>query len=468
MKKLLIIILAIFGLLSVTPLVFSIKANEAYETLVNQANKNGALILKPDHYKKGYLSSAASATVKINWDEILGDRSEIISEPLRNLNFKVSHQILHGPFPKIMDGNFKTAQALIITTLDLSKDSKNKINGLFPDGHPVIFHSWVELSGDNQTIISANSFDTKNNRDSLIWQGLEGSIHYFVNQSRLQTRIDIPLFQHQDQQGGTFSMSGLHTDSDILQDESGVNIGNMNASLNKLTLSNTRQNNETLNLNVKELKATSQTRISNNKLNSRAIFSIKHLTINNSQFGPAGYDLSISNIDTNTIKLSRAEIEKLNRADMPAEQKKALITAKMLSLLPDILSHSPQLDIKQISFYFGGEQFELNAMIHINPDLVKKDMPPIMLLQALDIEANITVPKSLIAALPKPKSRLKLSTDNTVIQTPSEPSASQRLERLTQQGYFNTDGRYYRSRIIFRLGKLTLNDLPLNPLQVIK
>lgn len=468
MKKPLIVTLIILGLIAGIPLIFSIKANQAYDILVNQVNHNGNLILQPDHYKRGYLSSTASATVKINWHEILGKRSNTVNELFKNLDFKISHQILHGPFPKILDGDFHTAQALIITTLDLSEDTKKKINGLFPDGRPVILHSWIELSNDSQTEISASSFETKNNQGSLVWQGLKGTINYFVNQSRIQSQLDVPLFQYQSKQHDSFSISGLHTDSDILRDESGINIGNMNASLDGFTVSNSHQNIGAFNLNVKQLNATSQTRINNNRLSSQAEFSVKSLMINDSQFGPASYDLSVNNIDVNTIKLFQAEVEQINQSDMPAEQKKILLSGKMLSLLPDMLSHSPQLDIRQVSFYFGGEQFELNTMIRINPDLVKKDMPPVMLLQALDIEANITIPKALIAALPRPKPQLTLSGGDTVTQTPGKPSASQRFERLTQQGYFNTDGRYYRTKLVFRQGKLTLNSLPLNPMQMMQ
>jgi len=468
MKKLLISLLVIVGLLAGVPLLFSIKASDAYDLLASQVETSGQFILQKDNYKRGYFSSSSGATVKINWDSVLSGRMDKMRDSLEVFDFRVSHDILHGPFPRIMQGNFRPAQALIITRLDLTDEAKDKLSSLFPDGHPVVFSSWIEFSGDSQTEISASSFEASNQGGTLVSQGLQGTINFFSSQTRIQSQLDMPLLSFQSGKGENIKFAGLKLTADTLPDASGINIGDMSFSIDEISVTSTPQSTNPLNLKLGKLKANSAARITGNKLLGITKFIIKDLVFSGQQFGPVNYEISVDNIDVDIIKQIQQAMDEIQQSDMPDEQKQMMVAGKMMSLLPALLQSGPTMDIKEISFHFNNEITRLQAELRINPDLLIKDAPPVLLLQALDVDAHITLPKALLAALPQPKPRLALSADSTVTPPQKKPGPAQRMERLTQQGFFNTDGRYYRSRILFKQGRLTLNGQEFNPMQAMQ
>lgn len=468
MKKLLLVLLVIAGLAGAAPFLSGIKARQAYDRLARQLEQNSYVLLEKQDYKYGYLESSARATVRPDWDRLLENQDPEIQHRFRDLEFRVTQKIIHGPFPDFRTGDFRPAQAKIVTTLDLTREARTKILPLFSDSQPLVLYSWIEFSGDSRTDFRINDYRSKNADGEISLKGAKGFFNFYTTGKRVKGQSSIDSFNILIRDTFRMTVMGMRMDVDTLPDPSGMFIGDLRLRLDRFHSSGTDKNHRPFSLNMANLESSSSTRINSNRMISTGDITLKDLLVTGLQFAPVTCRFTIDGVDIDTLSRLKRSLHEINDRDIPEEQKQNLARVAMFSSLPGFLRKQPVLDIGLLSFYFRDEQFEFNARISVNPELVPRHASAFALLQALEIDSNITIPKALVTAIPATRPSLALSGDNTVLQRKQSPNPAQRMEKLAQQGYFRQDGRYYRSNIIMRQGQLTMNGLVVIPLQLMQ
>jgi uncharacterized protein YdgA (DUF945 family) len=467
MKNTLIVIFSlIIVVLAITPLVFGIKAEEAYRQVTEQLDTGDRIKLETGKYNKGFLESSGSsvATVMLDANGVKnksGKKDELAS-------FKINHLILHGPFPEIRQGNLRPAQAMIITTLDPSASTQHAISSLFPNGNLVTIKTWINLDGDSHSIISASPIKKqKNDKGELEWRGLTGEIKYDDNNKRLTTSLDLPLFAFTDNEGLEIRIKDLKFYSDLLQaGNTNLVVGDLEFSLDELVFLTLDQAGASRGFRIGDIDLSTASRIINRNYHTTVDLKTQDLVIRQKQYGPVIYDVSLKQLDIAALDRIRRELHAVQQSNLPQNQQRIIAGSKFLSLLPTLLKSSPVLDINQVSFHFDGEPFRLSATVNVNETQQFDAKQPLAFLTVLDTQADITIPRQILAALPRPRPRAISSDPNNQAQTTSAESAMERMESLARQGYFTIDDNFFRTRLTYKAGQLTLNGKPFNPIQI--
>src|SRR5690606_22280559 len=77
------------------------------------------------------------------------------------------------------------------------------------------------------------------------------------------------------------------------------------------------------------------------------------LTFGGDKYGPGGYELSISNIDSRSWKKLQALIN-ANQNAADSEEAKARFTGELVNLLPGFVSKSPKIELRKLSLETSG------------------------------------------------------------------------------------------------------------------
>ncbi|TNG02848.1 MAG: DUF945 domain-containing protein [Gammaproteobacteria bacterium] len=467
-KALIIFIFLIIIAIAIAPLLFGSKTEEAYHQITDQLSTGERIKLERGKYNKGFLESSGTSVATVIWDVPTQQNSTIKkAEPV---SFKINHHILHGPFPEIRQGNLRPAQAMITTTLDPSTKTKQALGDLFPNGNPVTIKTWITLEGNSRSIISAAGIKKQSNdKGELEWHGLTGEINYDDRDKRFTTELELPLFSFTDNTGLEIRIKNMRFHSDLLAaGATSLVVGDLELSLDELMFHTLDQMSATHGFRIGDIALSTASRILNNQYHTTVDLQIQDLFVRQRQYGPVMYDVSLKQLDIDALDRVRREMHAVQNSNIPVEQQRIIAGGKFLSLLPTLLKSSPVLDINQISFYFEDEQFRISANVSVNNEHKFNSKAPLAFLTVLDTQADITIPKQMLAALPKPKSRITSSDNNDATKTRTRPGIVERMDSLAQQGYFKTDDRFYYTKLIYKAGQLTLNGQLFSPVQANK
>ena len=184
--------------------------------------------------------------------------------------------------------------------------------------------------------------------------------------------------------------------------------------------------------------------------------------------GPATYTVALRNLDARAVAKLNQTVADMRQKNLPAEQVNMVLGATMLGLLPDLLKKGPVLEISEISL--GGERGQAlgKGQLRVdtsNPAVLQN---PLLLKDALLLEAQVDLPESLLVSLTEFALRKQLAAvggeySNEQIQAMAENGVRQRMAQESARRLFVFEDGVYRMRMHMEGGRFSLNGQTVDP-----
>ena len=184
------------------------------------------------------------------------------------------------------------------------------------------------------------------------------------------------------------------------------------------------------------------------------------LMIDQQDYGPAHYDISMKHLHARTVaKFYRAVLQMYaDPAALKADPGAAL--AAMGEPAMALLSHDPEFSIDQISFTSPQGEARLSARVRLK-DAKPEDMAqPMSLLGKIDAVAELKLPAALAAEYFSGKAH---SPEEQQAQQQAQKMFSAQVDALAAQGYLTNTQGVLESKLAYQSGQLTISGKPFDP-----
>jgi len=451
-----ILLLLVLAMVATLPFWFGMEVEKTYNNGIRQFSGRG-IALTSVNYRRGWFISSAETTIVF---------------PGLPFTFSAAHRISHGPFAldRILSGEyqFKPVQAVIksqvsFVPLEGSSAAANPSPPLEAD-------TIINIQGDGETRLRlANFKNTLANGDVFECKEASGTVAFNSDWKKLQVNLRLPEVSLKTQKNN-FILSKLGADSDLQEGIAGYMFGTNSFQIEKMTFA---ENNV-----LEGLRISTSAREAGTNVDLAMQYFLKGVTFAGETYGPAQVAVEIRKLDAATLVKLDSAINEIYKKQPPEAQAGMMLTGKMLEIIADLAKKNPEMEITK--FNFKTQQGEITGKVKFALDgaNINAKENPLLLINALSGEGEISVPASIIEALAKKQiqqeiERLKNSGKLTKREleklTPEKISAitaqlaPQRAQELAAKLQFLPNGASFQANAALKRGQLFINNQPFHP-----
>ena len=372
---------------------FGMDTEYVYNDLIDQYTESGTLSVISRSYDRGILSSRARTVFAV-----------------KNMNKELvrldeTDTIYHGPIPVLAIFKGKAGPAPVLSVLDSQiklVPAEGKGNAeLFAKIPPIDVRTVISFGNKATADMSMPSFELDlEEGDKLSWKGFTGRVDYDTNQFHSLSDLESPGLEI-DGEDSTLTITDIKAWSELSHPtpDAEYPTGDVNFTVAKLDFL-AKPGAKLKNLTITGIVFKGNNSEKGGLLDSSHSMVFDELTFGSDKYGPGGYELSISNIDSKSWKKLQTLINE-NRNAADSEELKARFTGELVNLLPGFVSKSPRIELKKLSLETPGGKLEGYLGIYAdgegleNVDLAEN---PILMLAVLTADAGITVSKELFVS----------------------------------------------------------------------
>lgn len=434
-------------------------AKTTFTQNIDSFPKSSVINLHLDQYQQGWFSSKARLDVKMHIPaQKITDQSGVVKmdTPL-DMDISIPLSIKHGPFIKT-DNGFRFGIAEIATR---------------PETHYKALVNYLRETVIKYSLPSLNFKGTDGTADGAVqinWEGLTTELGVSSNLDKINANFDIyglsGSASHVD-----FNFGKLEHDVQLWRHQEWLWLGQSHLGLASATIN--APDSQNFKLQGFDLRFKSD--VTDNKMGIDCKLSLEKLMVDNQNYGPGVFTLSIKNLEPNVMaKLNQQEANMVENNVDPNLAMLAIATE-----LPKLLSKGPVIELSEMNLTLPEGQINGNfkiwlpaneakdssqamqkvrgeghfkAPIHLVKSLVTSSIKSELVKKAQQQQpAPITNP---IAAFPAP------ATENP--ETEAQKQAEQLLADLTNKGFLKVDGDNYMVDFRLENQKIQLNGKPLN------
>ena len=446
-----IVVIILLGAGAAAPYWFGMQAEQVYKRSLEEATKDGRVVITNQTYERGWLSSTAEATYTVNGVPI---------------SLTATHKIHHGPIPFDGELELKPVLALVHSQASLSLPAPLKLPSI--TGKTI-----VHLEGNSETHITMAAISSTDpaSGSSYTWQGLSGDSTTSADLKQMTLKVLLPLLQVSSATQ-KFSMTQAKIDANLQEGASGLTTGSLSYSIDKL---NSESETGSMAINGLVL-ATSSTEAAGN-LDANIDLKMQNLSNATSSYGPGQINIKIRRLDAATLVKYQGEMRALQAKGLPAEQMPSMLMGKMLALVTSLSKKAPEMEITKISFKMPDGEVSGHGKLVLDGSKTDISENPGLLLLALSGEGVLLVPKSAIRTLTELdlnrqveslKAQGKLSEKEMKKLTPQKVSeissgaASKYMDRYAANMKLVPDGDNYKAEFSLSQGQLLVNGQPMS------
>ena len=369
---------------------FGMDTEYVYNDLIDQYTESGVLSVVSRSYDKGILSSKARTVFAV---KNMGKEIVRLDE---------TDTIYHGPIPVLAIFKGKAGPAPVLSVLDsqikLVPAEGNPNAELFEKIPPVDVHTVISFDNKAVADLSMPSFELDlGEGDKLSWKGFTGRVDYDTNEFHSISDLESPGLEI-DGKDSTLTITEIKAWSELSHPapDAEYPTGDVNFTVGKFDFL-AKPGAKLKNLTISGIEFKGQNSESAGLLDSSHSMVFDELTFGGDKYGPGGYELAISNIDSKSWKKLQTLINE-NRNAAETEEMKARFTGELVNLLPGFVSRSPKIELKKLSLETSGGTLEGHLGIYADGEgLEGVDLAqnPVLMLAALTAEAGVTVSKEL-------------------------------------------------------------------------
>jgi uncharacterized protein YdgA (DUF945 family) len=271
------------------------------------------------------------------------------------------------------------------------------------------------------------------------------------------------------------NITGNSNTSDINQNFQSLT-GDFEMKIDSIKLDSTEEK-----MNLSNLKFSGFSKTETNKLHMGMKLTGDQMILNENKFGPLTYDFSIRNIDSATWLKLQQTANTMKGTENQMEQ-----GMQMMGFLPELVKHSPVIEIKQLSLLSEMGNIDASAKVKINGDKPELLQNLLLIGNAIEAEASVIASKSLVEFyidkteaqgdqennLQTDKNKQSSSKDleqdfidNEMAEKlpKKEPNADPRskLQELINNNYITSDDKNFIFKATLKSGQITVNGKPM-------
>jgi len=386
MKKIISgIVLLFIAAVLITPLFVGIAAEKQINKQIDKVSLATDVAIS-NVYKRNWFSS--NAETSFNLSQILAAYGLLRFDTMPDLGkimVKTRSEIIHGPFPL---KRFYPKQPLTVPLLGVTK---NVTMILFP---PDILNFTPTLttytsiypngSGSGAFTIPKINYQISNANTLLKFSEIDGEISFSSDMSKLFFAFNAPkiFFKSLD---NDFEVNGLKCSWRDERETEGIQSGNFKLAFDNIISGKTKINNCTFSSSRKE---------KGSNLFFNTSISIKSFKDDKTGLGPVEIELSGENIKKNVYKQLTSLLSNVNN-DSENQFARVLMMTQIIGLLPELLSESPEINLKKFEIGTPDGKVSISASIKadktklINPNDLKE------IIKSIIADFSMVIPNSI-------------------------------------------------------------------------
>lgn len=446
-----------------TPFGFGYWADARLDRVLEKLSDNGVIAIEVVAESRGWLHSTSDMVVQVRGDiarryEEYQQNAGAESEPLR---CTVRNRIHHGPFPFVDDS--KPAIAIVDSEFVAGPRCQALQERL---GLRVRTRFEFDGSGTTDLAIPEQTVSAAEGDGLVNWLGLDAEINFSRDFDRVRTAIISPGVDVSDVTAEVH-VRDLRWRSDMHEGIEGIELGDFELSVASVAFAPKTDEAMKTSLGQMVLRGASMEG-DNATVDTELSLSAQQLSAGGLRFGPASYALALRNLDAAAMAKIKSAMADARRKNLPEQQTNMLVGATLLGALPDILKKGPVLEVTE--FRIASPEGTAHGAARLTVDTTDPAtlQNPLLLSQALVLDANLQFPEALLVALAKRSIAQEVAQlDSTYSDEQIEAMARMRVRQgmgseQAQRWFVLADG-VYRLELHMDQGQLTLNGQPVQP-----
>jgi uncharacterized protein YdgA (DUF945 family) len=387
----------------------------------------------------------------------------------------VKHDISHGPLPidRIMQGDlvFTPAGAFISSRATLTP-RKGATAGTMQDlakyMPPITAETVFGLTGGGaETDIKVAPMKRKaKNGGEINWLGLTGTL-VFRDDGHINTQLTTPGISLPSKTG-PFAVGKVSFQSDARGD-SGIMFGNSSLHVAKMDIGP--------DISIKGLRFTTTAKPAGKNVTSTINYQIKDITVGTDHYGPGRLTLQLRKLDAAALRRFEQKVNGISKRGLPEEQRQMMVAAETMKLIASLSKSAPELEVTKLSFKAREGELTGKAKLVLDGSQLNVAENMMLLLRALQGEAQLSIPPSMVKAILTPQIRSDIENykqRGMLSQREANQLTPQVMSRIVDEAYPSylsrndftkllvPSGAYYTITASFRQGKFLVNNRPLN------
>ncbi len=383
---LLIVIIIVVALLGM-PYAMGIMAKSQIMQLAANGSKTPNMQVHVTQYNRGWFKSKAEIDVAV---QVPDKRAAIngVPQPLmRTIRFKINENIIHGPI--IFKDGIRLGQGYVRSNIEMTTQQQQMlqnlfiVQGLLP--HAVV-SMLINLSGAVVTHVDVPAFTlvAKSDKTTVKWLGLNGYWHVTSDMKKIKGRLTVDGVNANNPQM-QLQMGKLDVKYHETEDSAGIWVGNVTMDFPSLVITKAQQ----IAFSLTGLKMTSDSNINMQKLlDTNLSVDLANVKANGLSYGPASYQSSIKNLDTQVLLKIQNQLQAANNATM-SQQQKSVLMMSIWPLVPEVFNKGAVYDLQKLMVTLPEGVVNANGKITM-PTTKSGEALSIMQLYG-KIDANFTV-----------------------------------------------------------------------------
>ncbi len=457
MKKIILaVVIALVAALGAAPYWFGMQAEKTYAALLQNLKETQGATIVETRYQRGWLGASADTVIQFRQ----------LPVPL-----SFSHRIGHGPFPidDLMRGEFnlRPVQASFQTTVfpRFEVEARGGLKTALLEAT-----TRVGLSGESESRINLPAYKSPPDQPTRVeWLGMNGNLRFSPDLKRVAGTLSAPGLNLS---GGNndVALKTLEASFNLNESRYGITVGDMSASIATFEVRQGGEGEEGAPWTVKGLVVSNTTRETGDNIGSTLRAELKEMGTGGGAYGPLVFELQLRNLDAAALKQWRDEMAKAQTTPEGAEAPAAAGPGAFVQLVTALAKKSPEAEVTKLNLKTPDGELQGQAKLVLDGRNQNLADNPMAWLAALEGEATLSIPASLVKALVAAEIRTELAA----LQTQGKMQAladdqvgevvakalPERLPQWAEAKRLVADGDHYKLTAALKQGEITVNEQP--------
>ncbi|QNM96063.1 YdgA family protein [Chitinimonas koreensis] len=424
-------------------------------------------VVKSRDYQRGVFSSHERTTIALNptlaapYLEML----KLAGEDAPKLELSYTQTVRHGPLPLLLSGNPTPLKAAVTTDVEFNADTQAVLKKIFGEQKPLQIENRIRFDDDGVFSVKVPAFTYEETlaKVKAVWQGLDATLAYGGDFNKVDIAAVAPGLTFQAGPKGSLEVKDLRFEAHNARGRAGIMLGEGKLSLASAHFTQTEGRN--IDARLEALSYLVKTAEQGEFIDSSGDVAAKTLVLNGKSYGPAKLSVAATHLHGPTLaKLSKIVSKIQREIPDPRQQAAAMFDAFRKDGKP-LLRNDPALAIKELTVKLPEGEVSVKADLALkgfeDQDL---DMP-IKLLEKLDANADIKLPKQVIETYVLWQARGMIAIDT---EDGDHPDASEldnlarnlmesQIRKLADQNLIRIDGEMLSATAKWQKGRLSVN-----------
>lgn len=456
-------VLLLVAAVLLAPFGFGYWAGERMDKLLDQLSENGVISIDVIKREPGWLQSSSEMIV-----EVRGDIARKYEEYQRNANSEVEplrctvrNRFHHGPIPFLSEPEFAVAA---VDSEFIAGPNCRALQERLQLG----VRTWLRFDGGGTTAISMpqQSVTADEGRGLVHWHGLQAEIDFGPDLERVRTNVRSPGIDMSDPTADV-SVRNLRWDSDMAVGIEGLELGELDFTVEEVRIAPKTSDGLKTTLGQLRLHGTSREG-EDATIDTEVTLRAETLSAGDLQFGPANYALALRHMDAAAMAKIKTTVADARRKNLPEQQAAMLVGATVLGLLPEVLKKGPVLELSDLSIVSPQGTAQGSARLTVDTSNEAVLQNPMLLAQAVILDATLQVPEDLLVALAKRSLTKEVATlgdgySDEQLAAMARMRVRQGMSSDQARQWFVLDNGVYRLELHMDQGRMTLNGREVQP-----